>query len=145
MKATTVRDLMTSDVVTLDEKDDFVSADQIMTLTHVRHLPVVRGKKKLVGLVTHRDLIGAQAKLLWSIPSTDETRAVSLRVADIMRTRLATCSPDTPADDAMRLMLDHKMGCMLVTEGDTLLGIMTEADVLKWASEMMAKGRLEDA
>jgi CBS domain-containing protein len=62
-----------------------------------------------------------------------------------MRTRLATCSPDTPADDAMRLMLDHKMGCMLVTEGDTLLGIMTEADVLKWASEMMAKGRLEDA
>jgi CBS domain-containing protein len=49
MKATTVRDLMTSDVVTLDEKDDFVSADQIMTLTHVRHLPVVRGKKSSSG------------------------------------------------------------------------------------------------
>lgn len=146
MTLTKVRDLMTSDVVTLAEDDDFVSADQLMTLRHVRHLPVVRGKT-LVGLITHRDLISAQAELLWSIPAGadgDDERAVTVHAKDIMRTGVVTCGPNAPADDAIRLMLEQKLGCILVTDDDdVLLGIMTEADVVKWAAEMMAKQRLD--
>lgn len=140
MTVTLISDLMTKDVVTLSEDDDFVSADQIMRLEHVRHLPVVNAGK-LVGLVTHRDLIAAQAKLLWSIPKGSGERAVTVSVKDIMRKDVVSCPAITPADDAIRLMLEKKLGCILVTRGEELVGIVTEADVVEWAVEVMAKHR----
>jgi CBS domain-containing membrane protein len=140
MSVTLVAQLMTTEVVTLNEDDDFVSADQVMRLQHVRHLPVVRGKK-LVGLVTHRDLIRAQSKLLWSIPNDGAERVVTLSVRDIMQKNPISCPRVTPADDAIRLMLANKLGCILVTHDEELVGIVTEADVVKWAIEVMAKQR----
>lgn len=143
MNATPVTELMTTEVVALSLDDDIVSTDQLLRLRHVRHLPVVDGKK-LVGLVTHRDLILAQAKLLWSIPANGGDRAVVLSVRELMRKDPITCRPTTPADDAIRVMLASKLGCMLVTSTTgELLGIVTESDAMKWASEMMAKQRFE--
>ena len=140
MSVTLISDLMTKDVVTLSEDDDFVSADQIMRLAHVRHLPVLSGNK-LVGIVTHRDLIAAQAKLLWSVPRDGQEHAVTVSVREIMHEDLVTCPAITPADDAIRLMLDRKLGCVLVTHHGELAGIVTEHDVAKWAFEVMAKNR----
>lgn len=140
MSVTLISQLMSTDVVTLSEDDDFVSADQVMRLRHVRHLPVLHGKK-LVGLVTHRDLIGAQAKLLWSVPPDGEQRVVTLNVRDIMKKDPITCTPFTPADDVIRLMLDRKIGCVVVTQDGELVGIVTEADIVEWAAEMLAKAR----
>ena len=139
---TFVKDLMTKDVVSLNQDEDFVSADQIMRLKHVRHLPVVSGKK-LVGLVTHRDLLRAQAKLLTTLSATDEEQMISVTAADFMSEVLVTCRPDTPADDAARNMRDKKIGCVLVTENDQLVGILTETDIMSWAIEVMAKHRFD--
>lgn len=143
MKPTLVSELMTPDVICLSVDDDIVSVDQLLRLKHVRHLPVLDGRK-LAGLVTHRDLILAQAKLLWSIPANGGDRVVTLAVRDLMRKDPITCQPTTPADDAIRVMLENKLGCMLVTgTSGELVGIVTEADAMKWASEVMAKQRFE--
>jgi len=145
MKATVVRDLMTTDPITLSEDEDFTSANQIMKLERIRHLPVVKGSR-LVGLVTHRDLLGAQTTLLLALadrPADGEEQYVSVRVAEIMSEALLTCAPTTPVDDAARMMLDTKTGCMLVVEDEALVGILTETDVMAWAIEVMAKLRFE--
>lgn len=144
-KPTLVSDLMSTDLFTLSEDADFTSANEIMKLERVRHIPVVRGKDKLVGLVTHRDLLGAQVTLLLAAreAKTDETRAVSVSVGDIMSEVLLVCRPNEPADDAARMMLDAKVGCMLVVEDDRLVGILTETDIMAWAVEVMAKVRFE--
>lgn len=141
---TTVADLMTSEVFTLNEDADFISAQQIMQLRYVRHVPVVRGKK-LVGLVTHRDFMRAQVKLLAKATTVkgDDEQLVRVRVNEFMSTDLLTCPPDTPADDAMRAMLDRKSGCTLIVENDELVGILTEADVVSWAIATLAKQRYE--
>ena len=149
MSLTRVRDLMTSEIFTIDADQDFISVSDMMKLKYVRHLPVVRAGK-LVGLVTQRDLIRAQAKLALELlkekNETDEKRVVSVRVSDFMSTGpLLTCTSATPADDAARLMLDRKIGCVLVVENDVLVGILTESDLMKWSIEMMAKLRLEQA
>lgn len=144
-KPTLVGDLMSTDLYTLSEDADFTDANQIMKLERVRHIPVLRGKK-LVGLVTHRDLLGAQATLLLAASDaagTDEDRVVSVTVGDIMSEALLTCRPNEPADDAARLMLDTKVGCMLVVEDEELVGILTETDIMRWAVEVMAKHRFE--
>jgi CBS domain-containing protein len=42
-----------------------------------------------------------------------------------------TVDPERDAQNAARLMLDHKIGALPVLEGGTLVGIMTESDVLR--------------
>ncbi|MBW2462614.1 MAG: CBS domain-containing protein [Deltaproteobacteria bacterium] len=144
-----VRDLMTTDLFTLRADEHFGSAGEMLGLKHVRHLPVL-DMGKLVGLVTQRDLMRAQARLMLELvkadPKGSDERVLTVYVKDFMtKDGLVTCGPATPADDAARLMLDRKLGCVLVTDEGELKGILTEADIVKWAVEMMAKVRLEQA
>ena len=132
---TTVADLMTPDVVTLSEETDVVYATGAMKLRRIRHLPVVRGDE-LVGLVSHRDLLRAQARFLSGVEQ-GETIA-SVRAKDIMTDEVTTVSPDTPADEAAMLLVDGKFGCLPVVDDGRLVGIVTEADFLRWAVGVLA-------
>lgn len=126
-----VSDIMTRTLVTLREVDSLENADRWLDLGHIRHLPVVRGQK-LVGLVTHRDLLrhGHRRR-------TDSTAEFLTR--DVMTRDLTTVQPDTSVREAIRLMLANKFGCLPVTEADgTLVGIITESDLLKVAERYVA-------
>ena len=75
----TVRDIMTSNVITLAPEDDLMKADAIMQRGRVRHLPVVRGHE-LVGLITHRDLLRAQIQALGHDSGDERTTLVALPI-----------------------------------------------------------------
>ena len=49
-----------------------------------------------------------------------------------MREPAITISPEATAKEATRLMLEHKIGCLPVVEGHTLVGIVTETDILRY-------------
>ncbi|MFP2962731.1 CBS domain-containing protein [Myxococcus sp. 1LA] len=87
---------------------------------------------KLVGLITHRDLLRAAAT-----HATDPA-AQPLWAADIMTRDVQTVRPDTPLRRAVTMMLDHKYGCLpVVDEGGTLQGILTEADLVRYAQHLI--------
>ena len=133
---TTVADLMTPDVETLNADEDLVLAGALMRMHRVRHLPVVRGER-LVGLVTHRDLLRAQAKLLTDVPGDGEDRVVSLAAADLMTADVQTVTPETPAAEAAAMLLTQKIGCLPVTREGELVGIVTEHDFLRWSLKQL--------
>ena len=56
MGSSRVREIMPRKMVTISETDTLSTVEDIMTLGHVRHMPVVRGGK-LVGVVSERDLL----------------------------------------------------------------------------------------
>ena len=119
----TVDEWMSREVVTLEETDDLSLASTILHLGRIRHLPVVRDGR-LVGLVTSREVLKAMA----GRPG-DATLA-----RDAMTRRLITVTASTPLREAIHLMLENKFGCLPVVEGrDTLVGILTEADLLRFA------------
>ena len=68
-----VRDLMTSPVSTIQASQSLPLAMSIMDLERVRHLPVIDDEERVVGLVTHRDLLAAQISAL--TPLSPEERA----------------------------------------------------------------------
>lgn len=125
----TVSEIMSRDLVSLSESEPLGTAEEYLDLGHIRHLPVVRGRK-LVGLVTHRDLLRACG-------GSVDARA---RVAQEVMTRdVVTVRPDSAVREAIRLMLTNKFGCLPVTTADgTLVGIVTESDLLKFAAERAA-------
>lgn len=127
----TVGELMTRELVTLKETQNLAIADELLRLHRIRHLPVVR-QGKLVGLVTHRDLLKATA-LKCPDPATQP-----LWAADIMNREVRTVRPDTALREAVSLMLDNKYGCLPVTgEDGALMGILTEADLVRYAQHLI--------
>lgn len=133
-----VRELMSASVITLTRGQSLPAARELMQLKRTRHLPVVDAEGRLVGLVTHRNLLAAAVSSLAPL-SAEERDELQFRVpvASIMQTEVWTIHPDAPADAAARLMLDRRIGCLPVVEAGRLIGIITEADLVEAAAILL--------
>ena len=75
--------------------------------------------------------------------STAYQRAPDELVANTMTTRLLTCAPTTTLVEAAHIMAERRVGAILVTEGDRLMGILTERDVLRAVGRGTIEGTVE--
>jgi CBS domain-containing protein len=137
-----VAELMTTDVLTVDLHATLDRAWETMRVHHIRHLPVVDSNGRLVGLVTHRDLLAASNSSLAFPAEAERIRVLRVaRVHDLMETYLSTATPEEPAAEAGRRMVRHKIGCLpVMNESGRLVGIVTEEDFLRWATAHMESG-----
>ncbi len=124
-----VREIMTRELVTLNEAEDLGLAESILALGRFRHLPVVGEEGRLVGLISHRDLLRVWADRGWA------ARA-GTRAKEVMTRNPVTVTPDTPVFEAGRMLYANKFGCLPVVEKDRLVGIVTEADFLQLAVQL---------
>ncbi len=125
-----VKDIMIKEVATLDVNDELSLANDIMRLGRIRHLPVVDGPR-LVGIISERDLFRSSLAQALGY-GTKDTRDLmkKLRIKDVMVTDVRTISSETELPEAVRLMVDHKIGCLPVVDNDRLVGLLTETDIL---------------
>ncbi len=125
-----VKDVMVKEVATLDVNDELSLANDIMRLGRIRHLPVVDGTR-LAGIISERDLFRTSLAQALGY-GTEATRDLmkKLRIKDIMVQNVVTISPETELCEATRLMVELKIGCLPVVEGDLLVGLITETDIL---------------
>jgi CBS domain-containing membrane protein len=127
-----VRDLMTRDVVTLERNDRLIMADDVMRLGRIRHLPIVDSDGALAGIVSQRDLFHSGLMKALGYGSRGQRKALEMvLIKEAMRTEVVTTTPDTKLCDAARLMLERKIGCLVVVEGDKIVGILSESDFVK--------------
>jgi CBS domain-containing protein len=122
-----VKDKMTFDVVTIGAKKDVSEAAQLMLEEKKGALPVTEDGD-LVGILTDRDIISQVAK-------REDFGGKSVR--DLMTEKLVTIGPEQDLDEARQLMADHQLDRILVTYGDRLLGIISEADIRAYAGRDM--------
>jgi len=126
-----VRELMTGAPITVGPDTPVFDARQTMLKERIRHLLVTEGTR-LVGIVTDRDIrlnLPSQATSLsvWEINHL----LTKLTVGEVMTRAVITIGPDREARDAAVLMLDHAIGALPVMDGGRLVGIVTEADILR--------------
>lgn len=133
-----VRDLMTSDVFSVEEGQSIGLAEEAMHKLRIRHVPVVSPEGRLIGLVTHRDLLAAKVSALAPL-TEDERGSFELRfpVASIMQRNVWSVGPDAPVLSAAKLLRDHRFGCLPVVEGGLLVGIVSEADFLALVTDTL--------
>jgi CBS domain-containing protein len=127
---TTVGAVMTTDPVTLQLNDTLRLADDMMNLVHVRHFPVFDGEK-LVGVIDQDDLLHASMASLVRHPK-DKVRAAlgTVAVKDFMKAAI-TIPRETSIYDAASMMVDRGIECLLVVDGDKLVGVVTRSDLLR--------------
>lgn len=121
-----VRDIMAVEVVTIGPDQPAIQAYQFMRDRRFRHLPVV-AEGRLVGIVSERDL----RPVLLSPGLAEAT------VGEIMVESPMTIAPDAPVEEAARLLVTRKIGCLPVVEGNELVGIVTETDLLTVFVELL--------
>ncbi len=132
MRPLLVRDLMTENVFTLGRRDDLAVLYDLKDGEHIRHIPVVDEAGRVVGLVTHRELLRAALGSEPDHPLLLQREVLEGRtVGEIMLTAVETIGPDRPVGDAAQIMLDNRIGCLPVAQGGKLVGILTEADLVK--------------
>ena len=125
-----VDQIMSKKVVSISADDTLDVVREIMELAHVRHLPVVR-RGALVGVVSQRDLLSASLSTVMGLPAEEQIRFLKgVKIAEVMSAPPLSISGEQTVQQAARLMAEHKIGCLPVVDGTTLVGIVTETDVL---------------
>ncbi len=140
--ARTVADVMTRDLVTVDRNDKLATADDVMRLGRIRHLPVVDEEGALAGIVTQRDLFHSGILKALGYGTHARARALDLLVVkEAMTSEPVTTSPETPLAEAAQVMLDKKIGCLPVVSQGKLVGLLTEADFVRLAVRAAGAGK----
>lgn len=123
-----VESLMSTALVTVRDTDPIAAAETTMKLASMRHVPVVDGKRNLIGILSARDVLKAVA-----------ARKKQARVGEYMTRTVVTVTPDTPVHLAIDLLLDNQFGSLPVVGSDGhLIGIVTETDFVRAARAAFA-------
>lgn len=126
-----VRQVMTTDLFTVAPEDLVDLAASLMDWQHLRHVPVEDREGKLVGILSHRQMLRLVGRGL----EGEERRSVA--VSELMRPDPVTVCPETPTLEAIAAMRDHKVGCLPVVEEGRLVGIVTEHDFIEVAGKLL--------
>ena len=124
-----VRDVMSTNVVTIPSNTSLADARQIMEAHRIRRLPVV-DKGKLVGIITRDSLDKAGPSKLTTFSIQELTYLLGkLTVKEAMTAELVTISPDATVEESVALAQSKKVGAILVIERNELIGIVTVTDL----------------
>ena len=131
-----VRDLMTEKVYTVRPEDTVSELVQLLNEIDVRHMPVIDEDGTLVGLVSHRDLLRSAAAERADVPlSMGRELMRRTLVGEVMNEDVETIEADASIRRAAEIMLENKYGCLPVVDGTRLVGILTEADFVRYLGE----------
>jgi acetoin utilization protein AcuB len=133
-----VKDRMTSHPLKITPDTSFPEAFKIIRERRIRHLPVVDEEEKLIGIVAQTDLLHAS-------PSTATTLNVfeinyllaNMHVREVMSSPPITVPEDVPLEEAARLLVERKIGCLPVMRDGTLVGMITETDIFEAFVEVL--------
>ena len=136
-----VRAIMSSSVLTVDSTTTVRDAIRLLDDSEVRHLPVVDGDRRLVGIVSDRDLREFRVPLLIEVErfgDSDRARADDLLdtpVSAVMAAEVISVDSSESIESVIDAMLEYKLGAVPVIDRETeeLIGIVSYIDVLRYA------------
>jgi acetoin utilization protein AcuB len=133
-----VGERMTRNPVTIREDENIDDGLHLMRERKVRRLPVLDASGRMVGMVSDKDLLHAAPSPATSLSVYElHYLLAKLSIKQVMSSPVITVSPDTPIEEAARIMADNKIGGLPVLEAGNLVGIVTETDIFKILVELL--------
>lgn len=126
-----VKEIMKTPVVTIASRQTAKEVAEIMHDKHIGSVPVV-DDGKLVGIVTDRDICVR-------VTATGRD-AVMTHVNEVMGKAVETCTADTDLDQAVKLMVDHRIRRLVVLDSsNAITGILSVDDLAKASHELASR------
>ena len=120
-----VGDAMSSPVITVNEETNVRDSAILMTDKRIGSLIVLEDGKP-VGIVTKRDMIKRVV--------SECKDPCGTKIRDIMTSPVITTSKDVGILSAMRMMRERQISQLLVLDGDRMVGVISERDLIKAVS-----------
>jgi CBS domain-containing protein len=137
-----------ANLVTVTPDDSIYTAARLMLKKGISGLPVIKAgpheTRRLVGIVTEADFLRRREtntlrrRPRWlellagpGKPAEEYVRAASRKIGDIMTTPVVTVNEDTPLEETVQLMEQRNVKRLPVVRDETLVGIITRANVLR--------------
>lgn len=134
-----VKDIMSTDITTIERNDDLRRVEELMTTKKLRHLPVVEDGD-LVGIVSQRDLFKESMPAVMGYgEKARQGFFQSVRVKEVMVYPVITTTPTTSLQEAIEVFLQKGIGCLPVVEAGKLVGMVTKTDLLRHLSTLSAQ------
>jgi CBS domain-containing protein len=115
-------------VRTISPDETIKTAAGIMSKYGIGSLVAINQNKKVVGIVTESDII--------KNVSAKDKLASRVRVEDIMSRNVITIDSNSLLDDAVYLMVKHKIKKLPIIENNELVGIVTSTDIVANSSDV---------
>ena len=133
-----VRDVMATRVVAVRKTASFKEMIVGMRKARVSAFPVVDDQGRVIGVVSHADMLDKEADLATGpgplasvLRFRDHEKAAGVTAAELMTSPPVTAGPDTSLAEAARLMRDHRVKRLpVINATGHLIGIVSRADVL---------------
>jgi CBS-domain-containing membrane protein len=133
----TVNDVMSSEVVSVSRTTPFKQVAQILRAKNISSVPVVEAGGRVLGIVTEADLIAKESwhpqrlKRLQRWLLADELDKAAGRTAGQVMSAAQLVRPNLELEEAAHLMLTRQLHALPVVTDDHLVGIVSQADLLK--------------
>jgi CBS domain-containing protein len=137
-------DLMTADVVTVDEDATAQEAAAVMLRHRISALPVLDRTGKLVGIVSEGDLmrraeLGTERERAWWLEllttnrdlASDYVKSHGRKVSELMTRKVISAAPDTPINEIALLLENHAIKRVPILDRGKLVGIVARANLLQ--------------
>lgn len=122
---------MSTDIVTVHEKQSLHEIAQLINEKSIRHVPVVSGNK-IVGMLSKTDL--DKISFVNTVDGEQLTTLMYdvLTIAQVMNKNVLTIEHKDTIYDAALLLSENEFHALPVMDEDTLVGIVTTTDLIKF-------------
>jgi len=136
-----VRDRMTPNPTTITTETSLKEALDLVRSNPFRHLPVLDKNGKLVGIVTEKSLVYASPTPTTTLSVFEVDYILSrTKIGQIIHDDVVTVGADLTIEEAARIMVDRRFGCLPVVENDELIGIISDTDIFRVFVEGLGGG-----
>lgn len=138
MRDIPLREIMTFKVICAREGDRLSAVEEKFRKNHVRHIPVVDDKNRVVGIFTYSDLLKCAPPCRTEEGEVfDPDRLDQFILERVMTRDPVTLEAEDTLSQAAGAMARNKYGCIpIVNSSNTLVGIISQIDILKYVAGM---------
>jgi len=135
-KRTPISTIMTSNVITLNNTDDLLTAEKLFKKHHIRHIPVVKGAET-VGMLSYTDLL----RISFADAIEDEEMHVDtivynmFTIEQVMAKNLVTVPSTATVKEVAEILSKKEFHALPVVDDGNLLGIVTTTDLINYMLE----------
>ena len=123
-----VRDIMTVNVVTMPLEASVLEVAKSMADMDISSV-IITDEDRPLGIITEEDIVRRVI--------VQEKNPKTTHASEIMSTPIIYVEPSTPLTDAMRVMAKSNIRRVAVLKNNSLAGIITSRDILRWSPELI--------
>lgn len=120
-----ISEIINKDVKVIDQEQNIFDTSKVMIDNNIGSVVIIfnNDSNNPVGIITERDIV--------RIVSTFALSDLQVPIRKLMSYPLITLSQNASILDAMKLMYERNIRRVIILEGNTLIGIVTEHDIFK--------------